>query len=344
MNSNGTRVWPESEAGQRVKARFESESTLNGIDHLLERIQTLEKAVDRLSDLMEQGPGLVSIATDSIDEAFTRAHKKQINLEERLSNALHLAERLTAPNMVEKLEGLFTLSNQFPGLLSMGGDAIDESYRKAAQKGIDIEQRLGAALEIAEQLTRPELVAKLKQLLETSEQLPGLLSMATDAIDEQIETARLRGIDIEQRFGNAISMIEKLTAPSIHKQLDQAILFSEQLPGLLAMVMDSVDNWMRSSNLKDLDINTLTTEGTDALHQLAQIMKSDDYQNLKQQGILNESYIQLLGQSLKAVEEAQQTPTSRLSIWGIMRALKDPDRQKAISFLLNVAKQFGQKL
>ena len=344
MNANSTPIWPESEAGQRVKSRFESEATLNGIDHLLERIQTLEKAVDRLSDLMEQGPGLLSIAADSIDEVFTRAKKQQINLEERLGNALQLAERLTAPEMVEKLEGIFTLSNQMPGLLSMGGDVIDETYRKAAQNGIDIEQRLSAALKIAEQLTRPELVAKLGQLIETTEQLPGLVSMATDVIDEQIKNARSHGIDVEQRVGNALSITEKLTSPAITAQVDQAVLLSEQLPGLIAMLLDIIDEWMRKSSIKDLDINTLAAEGTDALQQLAQIMKSDGYQKLKKQGILNESYIDLLGQTLQAVEEAQQVPTSRVSVWGVMRSLKDPDRQKAVSFLLNVAKQFGQKL
>ena len=145
MESNGNLTWLQSEAGQHLRESLSKERVLQGIDHLLKRIDTLEKAVESLTTIINQGPGMVSMATDILDETARRAIDRGISIEEQLANGLVIAEKITSPEMMEKLDKLFVLIDQAPGLISMGMDMADEGIRKLAERGVDIEARLTTA-------------------------------------------------------------------------------------------------------------------------------------------------------------------------------------------------------
>lgn len=138
MSKNGnTALWQDTPAGQQVQARLAEERTLIAIDKLLTRLDTVEHAVSNLATMMQQGPGMVAMVADMADEAYRTADSNGVSVDERLKQALLLAEKLTAPAMVEKLDGLFTLSDQLPGLISMTLDSLDDGMQKAIANGID---------------------------------------------------------------------------------------------------------------------------------------------------------------------------------------------------------------
>jgi hypothetical protein len=174
MKSNGASSWQESDAGRQLMERFSEEKTLKALDHLLQRIDTLEKAVENLSTLLQQGPVMASMAADSVDEVYRRASDKGINLEERLANALHLGEQLTAPEMREKIDNLLAFAEQSPALFTMAIDSIDESFRRASSRGVNIDERLRAAAAISEKLTRPEMMERFDKLIDLAGQAPEL--------------------------------------------------------------------------------------------------------------------------------------------------------------------------
>jgi uncharacterized protein YjgD (DUF1641 family) len=137
-NKNGSGIsWPDTEAGKQVQARLSDERTLEAINHLLARIDTLEKAVDDLSVLMKQGPGLVAMAGDMLDEGYREADARGVNLDARIKNAVTLAEKLTAPEMVARVDNLNKLSEQLPGFVAMFMDIIDEKVRTTLEHGFD---------------------------------------------------------------------------------------------------------------------------------------------------------------------------------------------------------------
>jgi len=254
MKSNGNTTWMETPAGKHLQESLSSEKVLKGIDHLLQRIDTLENAVEKLTLIMEQGPGMVSMVTDMADEGYRNAAAKGVDIEERLKNALNLAEKLTAPAMMEKLEGLLTFADQAPGLISMTMDMVDEGYKRSAQNGVYIEERMGNALAMAEKLTAPAMVEKLDGLLTLADQAPGLLSMMVDSFDEQMSRMKKEGVDME---------------------------------GLVELAKDT--------------------------------------------GI--------------AFANANKMPEAKVGgFFSMMRTMRDPDRQKAIGFLMNIAKAYGQHL
>jgi uncharacterized protein DUF1641 len=138
MQSNGNQdQWQETPAGQEVIEKFSEEKTLHAIERLLTRIDTLEKAVETLSTTMRQGPGLMAMATDTIDEVYRTAGAKGVNIEQRLGTALHLAERITSPEQAEKLDKLIELGDQLPGLIAMVVDTIDENMQSGIAHGFD---------------------------------------------------------------------------------------------------------------------------------------------------------------------------------------------------------------
>lgn len=157
MEKNGTLIQLEPANAQRLSERLNDEKTVRALDHLLERIDTLEQAVDRLATVMEQGPGLLSMATDAADEAIRDAERQGINVEERLGLALGLAEKLTRPALVEKLHQTLQLADQLPGLIAMGIDSLDQEFERAAMNGINFQalgqigQKVGQALSEAQQ-------------------------------------------------------------------------------------------------------------------------------------------------------------------------------------------------
>ncbi|MEZ4952535.1 MAG: DUF1641 domain-containing protein [Saprospiraceae bacterium] len=256
MNSNGnTLAIPiNTDAGKKLQSRLNQDKTLEAIEHLLSRIDTLDKAVQDLSTMMRQGPGLVAMAADIADESYRKADAEGVSIEDRLSNALHLAEKLTAPAMIEKLDGLLKFADQAPGLVAMKIDIIDEAYRDADARGVNIDDRLKSAVELAEKLTDPVMTEKLNGLLKLGDQMPGLIAMGADIFDEQMRNANNDGFDPEN---------------------------------------------------------------------LIEVAKTAN----------------------RALTNARNEPPAKVGgIFGMLRILKDPDRQRGLGFLMNFLKHFGKNI
>ncbi len=181
------------------------------LGHLVQRVETMESAVSRLTAALEQAPGMVSMAADIADDAIQHSRERGVDPVERLNNALHIAEQLTAPEMVEKLDQFLAVADRIPGLLSMAGDIVDDGCCQAADNGIDIPARLTAVAGLVEKLTRPGTVEQLEQLLELSERLPGLAAMGVDMLDEGYQRAAERGVDWSALNEHGLEMLTALT-------------------------------------------------------------------------------------------------------------------------------------
>ena len=310
MGTNGHPTWMDSDAGKQLEQTLTQEKTLKALDHILERIETIESAVEKLSNVMRQGPGMVSMAADMADEAVSNASKKGIDIDQRLQSALQIAEKLTAPEMIEKLEGLFSFAHQAPGLMSITTDIADETFRNAYESGVDIDRRLKDALAIAEKLTSPEMMGKLDKLFDFVHQAPGLISIGVDIVDEQVKYAADMGVDVDKRIQSAIQMAEKFTSPDMIEQMNSMFKMMDQLPGMMAMTMDVFDAEINKAVSKGFDI--------DAIKQVS-------------------------GDLIMAMSKASEMPPAKVGgPIGFLRAMKDKDRQKALSYFLDFAKAFGQ--
>ena len=209
MSKNGSpALWEETPAGQQVKARLAEEKTLLALDKILARLDIVEEAVSGLAKVMHQGPGMAAMVADMADEAYRRTDANGINIETHLKGALEIAEKLTAPAMVDKLNNLLTITDQLPGLIAMTADMADEAYRQADNRGVSIEQRLGVALELAEKLTEPTMVNKLSGALAFADQLPGLIAPTKVGVFGMLTA--LRDPDRQKALGFSLNFLKHL--------------------------------------------------------------------------------------------------------------------------------------
>lgn len=185
------------------------------------------------------------------------------------------------------VNALVSLTEQGPGMAAMMGDIADETVRQAAARGVNIEERLKAALTIAEKLTAPEMVAKLDQLLALAEQAPMMAAMVGDMVDDM--AARL---DVQARLNASLSLADKATQPETLTQLSE--MFEVLLEAETSM--------------------------------------------------LNPDAVRTVGLMAQAMVAARQAPPTRVGLLGMLRALGDPDIQRAMGFLMEMGKQFSKEL
>lgn len=109
--------------------------------HLLGRLSdpSISQSLNNLLDLLDQGPGLVSMVADTVDETLGAVNRGPVRIDDRVRGASEILIKVTEPSMVEKINDLMTIVNQAPGLISMVADSVDEFMQ---YHGSDLENSL----------------------------------------------------------------------------------------------------------------------------------------------------------------------------------------------------------
>ena len=289
-----------------LQARLTDPSTVAALTRLLDRIDQLETTVIKLADAVEQGPAYLSMVTDTVDETMRQADASGIDVDARLRSGLVLAEKLTEPQTVrvlgdlvdriDRLETLVGLADQAPGLISMVADSTDEMVRQASASGVDVEERLRAALAITAKLTAPDTLA----------------------------------------------VLDKLAARA--PELAQTIEMLDQAPGMVSMAIDSVDELYRESASAGVDFDLLLRQGTNSLVKFSTLVGSDEFDSVLNSGILDPESVAIVGSIGSALADCQADPPRAIGITGLLRAMRDPDVQQALGFLVSFGRRFGANL
>ncbi|HKL88149.1 MAG TPA: hypothetical protein VJ884_04020, partial [Salinibacter sp.] len=159
-----------------LEERLEEPETRQALVHLLDRLDTIERAVDALERIEERMPDAVEMTADMVDEELTRAAERGVVLDERAGGALQLAEKLTEPHTVEvltalidrldRLEQLAELADQLPDAAMVTVDSIDDALTRAADRGVVVDERAREGLMLLEKMTEPETAAALGAVID----------------------------------------------------------------------------------------------------------------------------------------------------------------------------------
>ncbi|MDX1407091.1 MAG: DUF1641 domain-containing protein [Saprospiraceae bacterium] len=159
--------------------------------------------------------------------------------------------------------------------------------------------------EILNRMDRME--AHMEELRSLSTQIPGLMAIGVDTLDEAVGQWQDNGVNVEHRMKHAARLLELATTDETVRQLETLLEISERLPGLLSIAVDSLDEMAMEADLDGI-MKTATAAGT-------------------------------------ALAKTHAEPGTQIrGIFGLLRALRDPDRQRAMSFLMNFLKHFGKQL
>ena len=293
-----------------LEKRLQDPKTREALVHLLDRLDTIEQAVDLLDRLEDQMPGAIETGADILDEELTRAADRGVVLDERAGQALQLAERLTEPETVEvltalidrldQLEQLAALADQLPDATMVAVDSIDEALTRAAERGVVLDERAREGLVLLEKMTEPDTAKALGAVLDRAEHLERLAELA--------ETA----------------------------------------PDLIATVVDILDAEYARAAEHGYDPERLLRQTLGSLRRLGDLFQSDEFEALLDSGVLDPEALQTVGSLGSALVESQKEAdrgeTPRRGFFGMIGALRDPDVQRAIGFVLSFAKKFGQAL
>jgi hypothetical protein len=159
-----------------IRRRLDDPDTGEKVGRLLDRLDQIETLLDRVEMVTATIPAAVATAADTFDGIASRGQEKGIDIDERVSGALQLAEKLTEPRTiivlsqlverVDQLQELLELADQAPGFVAMAVDTVDHVVQRANEAGIDVDARLRSTYGLGEKLTSPETVNALGAVLD----------------------------------------------------------------------------------------------------------------------------------------------------------------------------------
>ncbi|MCA9072685.1 MAG: DUF1641 domain-containing protein, partial [Planctomycetaceae bacterium] len=228
----------------------------------------------------------------------------------------------------------------------------------------------------SERLTEPETVNAINQLIDRVEELnrlldnagqmqrelPNLLAIGIDFMDALSRRASQEGIDLEQRATGLMNLFLKLTESKTLQaaeglidrlpQLEQASRFLDDVPGLVATLMDIVDEWTTHMKAEGFNLELSIRRGIRAALWLGERISESELERLGvllQSEILNEHAIDAVAMAGTALAKCQEgsceleTP-NRVGLLGLFRSLRDPNTQRTLAFAFRFSQCFGNAL
>ncbi len=290
----------------KLKEKLNEPTVYESLNRLLDRIESIEQTMERLETLMENIPGVMAVAVDSADEMLARANNSDTDVDTRVDNAIALLNKVT------------------------------ES------------RNAGALTHLLDQ------IESLTPVVEAMAQLPGGVATVTDIIDEFYRKSAEAGVDIDERTRAVFQLLKSMTEPAsmsaisdIVQKADRLKPFVDQidaLPGMIAMVVDILDESMRNAVENGTDVESILRQGKDVFGKLSGLLNSQEFAALMDSGVFAPEVVKVIADAGDALVESKRQPLPNISLFKLLGEIRNPDTQKTLGFLINFARHFGQKV
>jgi hypothetical protein len=202
----------------------------------------------------------------------------------------------------------------------------------------------------------------LDQTLTAAKELPNLLAIAVDFFDAMMARAARNGIDAEQRLAQLTQQLVQLTEPQAMRaiealvgrlpQLAEASALLEELPNLVAIATDVFDEWAQRLKKDGIDLEESVRRGLHAALYLGAHVREEELERIGfilRSDVMSQSAVETVGLAGTALSSCRrgtcdQPVPPRVGWLGVVRAMSDPNTQRALSFGLQFAKCFGNAL
>jgi hypothetical protein len=224
---------------------------------------------------------------------------------------------------------------------------------------------------LQERLRDPATVAALNRLLDRADtlegamdrldalllRLPAALGTLTDVADDAYRRASASGVDLDARAQGGLQLLGRLSEPRTLEavgrllerldQLDRGLELTDRLPALVATVVDSADDFMRAAAAEGIDVERGLLNGAGAALRFGAMMgpeQLDSLEALLHSGVLAPRTVEVIAGVGRALTNGAAEPRRPIGPVGLVRALREPDVQRALGFLVQVARHFGRVL
>ena len=125
------------------------------------------------------------------------------------------------------------------------------------------------------------------------------------------------------------------------------VALAGQVPGLVAMAGDSFDEIMQTANDSGIDVERGLLNGAGAALRFGATMDPEKVRTIEalfNSGVLGPAALRTVGDLAQAMVDTASAPPSSVGAMGLMKALAQPDVQRALGFLITFAEHFGRRL
>ena len=172
----------------------------------------------------------------------------------------------------------------------------------------------------------------LAPALEGMDSLPDALATGTDIFDEEVARLGAKGVDVDARVRSLLALLEKVSDPTTLTAMEQAMEMAPQLPGMSAMAVDVLDEEAHRLMDEGVDLAEIVSESARAAIQMVR------------SGALGPGALNTIGELAYALSEAGREPPAKIGPLGMLSALRDPDVQRGMGFLVTMGRVLGQRL
>ena len=153
----------------------------------------------------------------------------------------------------------------------------------------------------------------------------------------------------EQASAGATQTIEQRTRAiaEVAEGLRPLMALAQQAPAFVAIFMDSFDEAMRAANDKGIDVERGVVNGAEAALRFGATMDAEKVRELDallKSGVLAPSTLRIINELGRALTETAAAPPATAGVLGLLKALGQPDVQRALGFLVTFAERFGRRL
>lgn len=226
---------------------------------------------------------------------------------------------------------------------------------------------------LREQLGDPATMESLSRLLaragdveklidrasEANNAADGLVATLADVVDEHCQSVNATGTSVDTRIGSLVDLFMKVTEPktvdALSKlidrlpELEQASRLLHEVPNLVAMATDILDEHATRLREQGIDVGTSISQGLQAMLWLGSRVSQNELDRLGfllRSDVLDPHALEVVGNAATSLSTCQrdscemETP-ERIGVLGLLKAIRDPNVQKAIGFGVRFAKCFG---
>ena len=125
------------------------------------------------------------------------------------------------------------------------------------------------------------------------------------------------------------------------------IALAQQAPAFVAVLIDSFDEAVRTAIDKGIDVERGVLNGAEAALRFGATMDAEKVRELDallKSGVLAPGTLRIIGELGRALTETAAAPAATSGLFGLLKALGQPDVQRALGFLVTFAERFGRRL
>jgi len=326
--------------GMALIEKITQPETMRSLTLLLDKLDTIDTAVNALDEVMNKAPQVLEDAQYS-------------NLSPRLREGVNLIEKMTEPETLRSFTGLVSKIETAEMMMN----TLDEAIKKAPQviqdleNAPDIQKRLGEGLTLLEKVTDPNVLRSLQGMVEKIDSA----ELMINALDEGLKKfgAVAESAQNESHLGETIvsylEIIEKLGRKEVVGNLNNLLDKIENLDAVLN-ILDGI--MKKNPELAQPDSHTIETLSEMAQAVLDSLAKDKTLVHTLTGGlelvnevnrILLSDKMQLIIEGLAKAIETKKDEVPRVGMFGAMKMVNNPDVQRAQGLLFTFLQSIGQK-